>query len=62
MNFQKHPSPAAVWFDIYSNTLLQLLAEYGAEADISAINAIALRMADNAAEAYKRRFAEKAKA
>ena len=62
MSFQKHPSAAAVWFDIYSNVLLQLLAEYGAEADISAINAIALRMADNAAEAYKRRFAEKAKA
>ena len=62
MNFQKHPSPAAVWFDIYSNVLLQLMAEYGADSDISAINAIALRMADNAAEAYKRRFAEKAKA
>ena len=62
MSFQKHPSAAAVWFDIYSNVLLQLMTVFGAEADINAINAIAIRMADNAAEAYKRRFAEKAKA
>ena len=55
------PHPAAVWFDIYSNILLQLMAQYE-DAEISEINRIALEMADNAVNSYRMRFKDKGKA